>query len=173
MYAKINPVTIFPTEAEIIYCPNLRIKDIGNLATVEIVWELQSSLREVLKSGVLYMNHDDYNAWGAENSYIFDWIASKLGLAVTEYIDDVPSVTVIESNNQNLSETTVDNTTNTVVDNNTVTDNTVTDSVVTDVVTDNTLTDSVVTDNTVTDNAVTDNAVTDSVVTDVVTDNTL
>ena len=92
MTQKIEPIQFWDKQAELIYIQvnNIRLNHSANiyyqLRVAPIVIEAteerpQSILQsETLKEGNLTIQGVDYQAWGADDSYIVDMVIEKLGL---------------------------------------------------------------------------------------------
>lgn len=81
MFAKIKPINIFPRgqaavlEAMAIVTPNKG-------ANVE--WRLSDQNMQPLSQGMDAMPGDAYEKWGADDAYLFEWLAAHLGLTLVE-----------------------------------------------------------------------------------------
>ena len=89
---KIQPIQFWNKQAELIYIQvnNVRLNQSANiyyqLRVAPIVTEATEespqtiSHSETLKEGNLTIEGEDYQGWGADDSYIVDIVISKLGL---------------------------------------------------------------------------------------------
>lgn len=62
---------------------NIMIRPLINSTTdttCNTYYEVRSDLNEVLASGNISLSEEEYEAWGADNSYLDNLIISKLGL---------------------------------------------------------------------------------------------
>ena len=83
MYAIIEPVSIFPSVADKIYCRNVKVNILRKNA--QICWDLISSTSgESLKNDYFTIQDEEYNNWADDDSYILNLIANKLGLKIIE-----------------------------------------------------------------------------------------
>ena len=92
MMQKIEPIQFWNKQAELIYIQvnNVRLNQSANiyyqLRVAPIVTEATEgspktvSHSETLKEGSLIIEGEDYQGWGADDSYMVDMVIEKLGL---------------------------------------------------------------------------------------------
>jgi len=86
MYAKIQPVQVFPGTATVLFINNVTVQP-GASASCQ--WWLQTEERGNLTTGVLSLAGEAYAAWGSDDEYLYTFTAEALGLTITEIVRDV------------------------------------------------------------------------------------
>ena len=86
MYATIEPVSVFPTTATVLYINNVNVQP-GTSASYQ--WWLQSTERGNLTAGTINLDGAAYAAWGADDEYLSTYTAQQLGLTIVEIVPDV------------------------------------------------------------------------------------
>lgn len=86
MYAKIQPVICYPSTATKLICPNVNIRNLGGDCYADIAWQLFSDTNEKLQYNFLKMPKEDYDLWGTDDTYILNYVASKLNLSIIEIV---------------------------------------------------------------------------------------
>lgn len=87
MFANIKPVTVFP-RGQAVILEALAIVTPNKGANVE--WRLSNSSMQAIAQGLEAMQKEDYDQWGADDEYVFTWLAGKLGVEVTEVVEPPP-----------------------------------------------------------------------------------
>lgn len=101
MFAKIEPVDVFPRgraaalEAVAIVTPSKG-------ASVE--WRLSDQNMQPLSQGMDAMPGAAYEQWGTDDAYLFEWLASHLGLKIVELAEHTPPPAVNPSVASDLNE---------------------------------------------------------------------
>ena len=85
MYATIQPVTVFPSTATVLYINNVNLQP-GTSASYQ--WWLQSAERANLTTGTITLTGDAYAAWGANDEYLYTYTAQQLGLVIVSIVTD-------------------------------------------------------------------------------------
>lgn len=86
MYATIEPVSVFPTTATVLFVNNVTVYP-GTSASYQ--WWLQSAERGNLTAGTITLDGAAYAAWGADDEYLYRYSAESLGLVIVEIVPDV------------------------------------------------------------------------------------
>ena len=86
MYATIEPVSVFPTTATVLFINNVNVQP-GTSANFQ--WWLQSAERGNLTAGTINLTGAAYAAWGADDEYLYTYTAQQLGLVIIEIVPDV------------------------------------------------------------------------------------
>ena len=86
MYATIEPVSVFPTTATVLYINNVNVQP-GTSASYQ--WWLQSAERGNLTTGTITLDGAAYAAWGEDDEYLYRYSAESLGLTIVEIVPDV------------------------------------------------------------------------------------
>lgn len=89
MFANIKPVNVFP-RGQAVILEALAIVKPNDSANVE--WRLSNSSMQAIAQGMEVMQKADYDQWGEDDTYLFTWLAGKLGVEVTE-VTEPPSQT--------------------------------------------------------------------------------
>jgi hypothetical protein len=89
MYAIIQPVTVFPSTATVLFINNVNVQP-GTSATYQ--WWLQDAERANLTTGTITLTGDAYAAWGTDDEYLYTWTAQQLGLTIVEIVPDAPAI---------------------------------------------------------------------------------
>jgi hypothetical protein len=82
MYAKIEAVSYRTGQAKCLVVRNSSIQ-LGERAIIE--WSLmgdQVSDRRDYESGGSQMSGSDYQSWGLDDTYVYEWLAGQLGLTI-------------------------------------------------------------------------------------------
>lgn len=87
MFANIKPVNVFP-RGQAVILEALAIVTPNKGARVE--WRLSNSSTHAIAQGLEDMQKEDYDKWGEDDSYLFTWLAGKLGVEVTEVVEPPP-----------------------------------------------------------------------------------
>lgn len=87
MFANIKPVTVFP-RGQAVVLEALAIVKLNEGANIE--WRLSNSSMQAIAQGLEAMQKEDYDQWGTDDSYVFTWLAGKLGVEVTEVVEPPP-----------------------------------------------------------------------------------
>ena len=87
MYATIEPVTVFPSTATVLWINNVNVQP-GTSASYQ--WWLQSAERGNLTTGTINLTGDAYAAWGTDDAYLYTYTAAQLGLTIVEIVPDAP-----------------------------------------------------------------------------------
>jgi hypothetical protein len=87
MYATIEPVSVFPSTATVLYINNVNVQP-GASASYQ--WWLQSAERVSLTTGSINLTGDAYAAWGNDDDYLYTYTAAQLGLTIVEIVPDAP-----------------------------------------------------------------------------------
>jgi hypothetical protein len=90
MHAAIQPVTVFPGTATVLYINNVNVQP-GTSASYQ--WWLQSAERANLTTGTITLTGDAYAAWGTDDEYLYTYTAQQLGLAIVAIVTDEPAPT--------------------------------------------------------------------------------
>jgi len=94
MYAIIEPVTVFPSTATVLFINNVNVQP-GASASYQ--WWLQGWLQDAqranLTTGTINLTGDAYAAWGNDDDYLYTYTAQQLGLTIVEIVPDAPPVT--------------------------------------------------------------------------------
>jgi hypothetical protein len=86
MYAIIQPVTVFPSTATVLFINNVNVQP-GTSATYQ--WWLQDAERANLTTGTITLTGEAYAAWGNDD-YLYTYTATALGLTIVEIVPDAP-----------------------------------------------------------------------------------
>ena len=86
MYAIIQPVTVFPSTATVLFIDNVNVQP-GTSATYQ--WWLQDAERANLTTGTITLMGEAYAAWGADDEYLYRYTAQQLGLTIVEIVRDI------------------------------------------------------------------------------------
>lgn len=86
MYATIEPVSVFPSAATVLFINNVTVQP-GSSASYQ--WWLQSTERGNLTTGSINLDGAAYAAWGADDEYLYRYTAESLGLTIVEIVRDV------------------------------------------------------------------------------------
>jgi hypothetical protein len=87
MYATIEPVSVFPSTATVLYINNVNVQP-GTSASYQ--WWLQSVERANLTTGTINLTGDAYAAWGSNDEYLYTYTAAQLGLTIVQIVPDAP-----------------------------------------------------------------------------------
>lgn len=88
MFANIEPLKIVPGTNVAVILELLAIVVPNKGARVE--WRLLNSQTQVVANGLDEMSSDDYAKWGDDDSYLFTWIAPRLGVTIKELTEPAP-----------------------------------------------------------------------------------
>ena len=94
MYAKIQPVQVFPSTANVLFINNVTVQP-GTSAAFQ--WWLQSTERGNLTAGTINLEGAAYAAWGADDEYLYRYAAEALGLTITEIVPDAVATSPVAS----------------------------------------------------------------------------
>ena len=86
MYAKIQPVQVFPSTATVLWINNVTVQP-GTSASYQ--WWLQNTERANLTTGTITLAGAAYAAWGTDDEYLYRYSAGVLGLTIVEIVPDV------------------------------------------------------------------------------------
>ena len=89
MYAIIEPVTVFPSTATVLWINNVNVQP-GTSASYQ--WWLQDAQRANLTTGTINLTGDAYSQWGTDDDYLYTYTAQQLGLTIVEIVPDAPPV---------------------------------------------------------------------------------
>jgi len=89
MYAIIQPVTVFPSTASVLFIDNVNVQP-GTSATYQ--WWLQDAERANLTTGTITLMGEAYAAWGTDDEYLYTYTAQQLGLTIVEIVPDAPAI---------------------------------------------------------------------------------
>lgn len=89
MFAIIEPVTVFPGTATVLFINNVTVQP-GQEATLQ-AW-LQSADRANLTQTGVVLTSDAYAAWGTDDDYLYTYTATALGLTIVEIVPDAPAI---------------------------------------------------------------------------------
>jgi hypothetical protein len=84
MFAKIKPIDVFP-RGRAAALEALAIVTPSKGASVE--WRLSDEKMQPLSQGMEAMPVDAYEKWGDDDAYLFEWLASHLGLKIVEFAE--------------------------------------------------------------------------------------
>jgi len=87
MFATIEPVTVFPSTATVLFINNVNVQP-GTSASYQ--WWLQSAERANLTTGTINLTGDAYAAWGTDDDYLYTYTAAQPGLTIVEIVPDAP-----------------------------------------------------------------------------------
>ena len=87
MFAIIEPVTVFPSTATVLFINNVNVQP-GQEATLQ-AW-LQSADRANLTQTGVVLTGEAYAAWGTDDDYLYTYTAQQLGLTIVEIVPDAP-----------------------------------------------------------------------------------
>ncbi len=87
MYATIEPVSVFPSTATVLFINNVNVQP-GTSASYQ--WWLQDAQRANLTTGTINLTGDAYAAWGTDDDYLYTYTAAQLGLTIIEIVPDAP-----------------------------------------------------------------------------------
>ncbi len=87
MFATIEPVTVFPSTATVLWINNVNVQP-GASASYQ--WWLQDAERANLTTGTINLTGDAYAAWGTDDDYLYTYTAAQLGLTIVEIVPDAP-----------------------------------------------------------------------------------
>ena len=87
MFATIQPVSVFPSTATVLWINNVNVQP-GTSASYQ--WWLQSVERANLTTGTINLTGDAYAAWGNNDDYLYTYTAQQLGLTIVEIVPDAP-----------------------------------------------------------------------------------
>jgi hypothetical protein len=93
MYATIEPVSVFPSTATVLYINNVNVQP-GTSASYQ--WWLQSVERANLTTGTINLTGDAYTAWGTDDEYLYTYTAAQLGLTIVQIVPDAPPAPPVE-----------------------------------------------------------------------------
>ena len=82
---KIQPVTVFPDTATTLKIVGANIRQLGEGGSAVVAWQLSNGDNQ-LKSGALFIEGEEYNIWGADDSYLATLVLAKLGL--TPFVEE-------------------------------------------------------------------------------------
>lgn len=85
MYATIEPVSVFPSAATVLFINNVTVQP-GSSASYQ--WWLQNTERGNLTTGTVNLTGEAYAAWGADDTYLYTFTAQTLGLVIEEIVRD-------------------------------------------------------------------------------------
>ena len=86
MEMRINPVGIFPDTATVLKLTGAQVRKFGDGGSVIVGWHLQNKSGATLKSGGVEISGAEYTAWGTDDTYLLDLVASKVGVTVAATI---------------------------------------------------------------------------------------
>ena len=89
MFATIEPVTVFPSTATVLFINNVNVQP-GTSASYQ--WWLQDAQRANLTTGTVNLTGDAYAAWGSNDEYLYTYTAQQLGLTIVEIVPDAPAI---------------------------------------------------------------------------------
>jgi len=89
MFATIEPVTVFPSTATVLWINNVNVQP-GTSASYQ--WWLQDAERANLTTGTINLTGDAYAAWGNDDDYLYTYTAQQLGLTIIEIVPDAPAI---------------------------------------------------------------------------------
>lgn len=89
MFATIEPVSVFPSTATVLWINNVNVQP-GTSASYQ--WWLQSAERANLTTGTINLTGDAYTAWGNDDAYLYTYTATALGLTIIESVPDAPAM---------------------------------------------------------------------------------
>ena len=89
MYATIEPVTVFPSTATVLWINNVNVQP-GTSASYQ--WWLQDAQRANLTTGTINLTGEAYAAWGNDDDYLYTYTATALGLTIVEIVPDAAAV---------------------------------------------------------------------------------
>ena len=92
MYATIQPVSPgWPAKtADKLRVSNVQINTIGQGGNAQVRWQLYSDAGSVVE-GTNTLAGAAYDAWGAHDAYLLEWLAGVLGLTIVEIVPDAPA----------------------------------------------------------------------------------
>lgn len=89
MYAIVEPVQTYPVASTILTISGVVVQ-LGNCATYQ--WALAPATEGApLASGSLIISGTAYDAWGADDAYLYEYTATQLGLTIVEIVTDAPA----------------------------------------------------------------------------------
>ena len=88
MYAKIQPVQVFPSTATVLWINNVTVQP-GTSASYQ--WWLQNTERANLTTGTITLAGAAYAAWGEDDEYLYTYTATALGLTIVAIVPDAPA----------------------------------------------------------------------------------
>jgi hypothetical protein len=87
MYAKIQPVSTFPSPSTVLSINNVTVYP-GSSAAFN--WYLLAAPEGAPQaSGTITLDGEAYAAWGADDEYLYRFTAESLGLTIIEIMRDV------------------------------------------------------------------------------------
>jgi hypothetical protein len=89
MFATIEPVTVFPSTATVLFINNVNVQP-GTSASYQ--WWLQDAERANLTTGTINLTGDAYAAWGTDDDYLYTYTAQQLGLTIIAIVPDAPAI---------------------------------------------------------------------------------
>lgn len=90
MFATIQPVTVFPSVATVLWINNVNVQP-G--ASASFQWWLKDAPEGAcLTTGTINLTGDAYTAWGSDDEYLYTYTAQQLGLTIIEIVPDAPAV---------------------------------------------------------------------------------
>ena len=89
MFATIEPVTVFPSTATVLFINNVNVQP-GTSASYQ--WWLQDAQRANLTTGTINLTGEAYAAWGTDDDYLYTYTAQQLGLTIIEIVPDAPAI---------------------------------------------------------------------------------
>ena len=82
MKTSIQPITFWNETATTLVIENANITTFGEGGTVHIQWYVSTNEGKRLKNDVIVLSGNEYSAWGADDNYVLNQIATKLGLTI-------------------------------------------------------------------------------------------
>jgi len=82
MNALIQPISFWNETATTLTIENANITTFGEHGTVHVHWYLSTDEGKRLKNEVIVFSNDEYSLWGADDNYILNAVATKLGLTI-------------------------------------------------------------------------------------------
>lgn len=89
MFATIQPVSVFPSTATVLFINNVNVQP-GTSASYQ--WWLQDAERANLTTGTINLTGDAYAAWGTDDDYLYTYTAQQLGLTIIAIVPDAPAI---------------------------------------------------------------------------------
>jgi hypothetical protein len=83
MQINIQPITIYPYQADAIRIDAVKIRGIGDTGSAIVFYAYVSttgSPEQTLNNGSIEIPNNIYNQWGTDDTFIIDYVISTLGL---------------------------------------------------------------------------------------------
>jgi hypothetical protein len=91
MHAKIQPVQVFPNNANVLVL-STPIVTLGSSAVMTAFLKDTFEGVYLTPGATLTLTGDAYAAWGTDDEYCYQWAAQQLGLTIVEIVPDAPAI---------------------------------------------------------------------------------